>query len=128
MKQCTELQSALDFFATRQLIGAHSSQSPSCPATDGLFSSIAPHRFEFPDRNIIESVYVWVTIFAVRVEATRYCQETTTYKNEDYLFPQRHGYVAEVTFVVDNSMDPWSQSSAYGESFSVIVELVDMAG
>ena len=84
-------------------------------------------RYEFPDRNIIESVYVWVTIFAVRVEATRYCQETTTYKNEDYLFPQWHGDVAEVTFVVDNSVVPWSQSSAHGEAFSVIVELVDMA-
>ena len=84
-------------------------------------------RYEFPDRNIIESVYVWVTIFSVRVEATRYCQETTTHKNEDYLFPQRHGDVAEVTFVVDNSGDPWSQSSAHGEAFSVIVELVGMA-
>ena len=44
MKQCTELQSALDFFATRQLNGVHSSQSPSCPAADGVFSLIAPRR------------------------------------------------------------------------------------
>ena len=32
-----------------------------------------------------------------------------------------------MTFAVDNSVDPWSQSSAHGEAFSVIVELVDMA-
>ena len=57
----------------------------------------------------------------------QYCQETTTYKNEDYHFPQRHGDVAEVTLAVDNSVDPWSQSSAHGEAFSVIMELVDMA-
>ena len=43
VKQCTELQSALDFFATRQLNGVHSSQSPSCPA-DGVFSLITPRR------------------------------------------------------------------------------------
>ena len=30
-----------------------------------------------------------------------------------------------MTFAVDNSVDPWS--SAHGEAFSVIVELVDMA-
>ena len=44
VKQCTELQSALDFFSTRQLNGAHSSQSPSCLAADGVFSLIAPRR------------------------------------------------------------------------------------
>ena len=44
VKQCTELQSALDFFSTRQLNGAHSSQSPSCPSADGVFSLIAPRR------------------------------------------------------------------------------------
>ena len=44
MKRCSVLQSALDFFATRQLNGAHYSQSPSCPAADGVFSLIAPRR------------------------------------------------------------------------------------
>ena len=74
----------------------------------------------------------------------RYWQETTTYKNEVYLFPQalliisavedvgrawigrppractlvaEHGDVAEETIAVDNSVEPWSQS----------VERVDMA-